>query len=317
MALDLPTTAPAALRELAARQAGVVRRADLVDVGMTRSAIDAQVAARRWRAYGPCVIVMHNGALTPAQRQWLALINAGPRAALAARTAAELGGLTGWSDDIVHVLVERGATPPAIPCVAVKVHESRRYVPERDLLPNRAPRRVRLERAVLDAATWTRSPRPACGIVVAAVQQRLSTPDRLRAELSQMGLVRHRRVLRLMLGDLAGGAEALNEIEFGRFCRRYGLPKPVRQVVRLDRNGRRRYLDATLVRQDGSVVAVEIDGAVHLVADTYWADCMRGNELVISGERLLRFPTIALYLHQDVVAGQLLRMIEVPEHRAA
>jgi hypothetical protein len=65
------------------------------------------------------------------------------------------------------------------------------------------------------------------------------------------GKVRHRRRLTLFLADLAGGAEALSEVEFLRWCRRPAFPKP-RMNVRLDSAGQRQYLDAELVRPDGS-----------------------------------------------------------------
>jgi hypothetical protein len=310
MQLSVPVDAPRGVVDLAARQAGAALRPQLVDAGLSRSKIDAQLDARRWLAYGPRVVVMHNGPLTQDQQRWAAVLNAGRGAALAGLTAAEVGGLTGWSDEAVHVLVRRGSTPPELPGVVVRKHESRRYSPTRDLAPNRFPPRVRLERAVVDAAAWTRPPRLACGLVVAAAQQRLTTATRLRNELSDAGLVRHRRILRAVMDDLEGGAEALSEIDFGAFCRRYRLPTPVRQVVRVDRYGRRRYLDAVLRRADGAAVAVEIDGAVHLIARTYWNDCSRANELVIAGERMLRFPTVALYLEPDVVADQLRRMLQ-------
>lgn len=75
--------------------------------------------------------------------------------------------------------------------------------------------------------------------------------------------------------DIEGGAQAMSEIDFVHFCKRNDLPKPRLQVVRRDSNGRRRYLDATL-ETPGHVVRVEIDGALHLVATTYWADMARG-----------------------------------------
>ncbi len=80
-------------------------------------------------------------------------------------------------------------------------------------------------------------------------------------------------------------------------------------MVRRDPDGRRRYLDAVLRRRDGVAVAVEIDGAVHLVAETYWSDMARGNEVVIGGDRLLRFPAIALELDGHMVADQLRRAL--------
>lgn len=59
------------------------------------------------------------------------------------------------------------------------------------------------------------------------------------------------------------------------------------EVIRRDRAGRRRYLDAywALYR-----LHVEIDGRWHTDADTWWSDMRRQNDLWIAGHRVLRFP---------------------------
>ena len=41
---------------------------------------------------------------------------------------------------------------------------------------------------------------------------------------------------------------------------------------------------------------VEVDGAVHLLVQTYWDDMDRQNSLTVRGERVLRYPTVAFYL---------------------
>lgn len=293
-------------------QDGVVRRDQIRRAGITLAQLDAQLAARRWRALGPVVVVLHNGPLTYRQRLWAAVLNAGSVAALCARTAAAEAGLTGWESDCIEVVVPRGTTLTPLPGVAVKVHESRRFGAD-DIHPARRPPQTTAERSVIDAAVWTRRPRSACGLVAAAVQQRITTPDRLLAELDLAGKVRHRRLLRTALVDIGGGAQALSEIDFGRLCRRYGLPEPERQVVRIEPNGRRRYLDVLLRGPDGRTLVVEVDGAVHLLPERYWDDMSRDNELVIAGERRLRVPTIAIHLEPERVADQVRRALGLPE----
>lgn len=253
------------------------------------------------------VVAMHNGPLDPDQRLWAAVLNAGPDAALAARTAATVHGLVGWEPECIEVLVPRGTAVPAGLGFPVKIHESRRFN-RTDVHPGRALPQVRVERALIDAAVWSARPRTACGVVAAGIQQRLTTPDKLMVELSQAGAVRHRRVLAAALRDIAGGAQAVSELDFLKFCRRNGLPRPELQAVRHDAFGRRRYLDATLQSRDGGVVRVEVDGALHLVVQRYWADMARGNELVISRERVLRFPSYVIYA-DDPAAQQLRRAL--------
>ena len=112
-----------------------------------------------------------------------------------------------------------------------------------------------------------------------------------------------RRLIRVTLNDIAGGAEALSEIDFGRLVRRFGLPNPDRQVVRRDGRGRRRWLD---VYFDKWGVVVEIDGFWHMEAETWWADMERDNELTIAGERVLRYPTFVVREQPETVARQII-----------
>jgi hypothetical protein len=147
--------------------------------------------------------------------------------------------------------------------------------------------------------------------MAAAVQQRLTDADKLLAELISAGAVRHRRLLAAVLTDIGGGAHAVSEIDFVRFCARNGLPKPTHQAVRRDSKGRRRYLDATLVGPRGRIVRVEIDGALHLVVQTYWSDMYRGNDLSIGREVALRFPSFVIHANDPEALDQLRRALDL------
>jgi hypothetical protein len=304
------------LGSLADRQDGVLRRDHLRELGISRYVVEAMLAARRWQGIGPLVLALHNGPLTTRQKLWAAVFNAGTPAGLAARTAAAEQGLTGWSTELIEVLVPRGAVVGRLRGIGVKIHESRRFT-DADLHPGMALPQVRIERALIDAAAWSRSARTACGIVAAGVQQRLTTPERLQIELDRAGAVGHRRLLQAALVDIQGGAQAVSEMDFLRFCRRNGLPKPQLQVVRRDSAGRRRYLDATFRRADGRLVHVEIDGALHLVVNTYWRDMARGNELVIGSERVLRFPSYVVRSNDPVAIDQLRRALNLSDSDGA
>lgn len=284
-------------------QPDVFTRRQLLDVGLTPGKLAAQVAARRWQAPTSTVYVLHNGPLTQRQQWWVAALAVGP---LAGRTALAAWGITGWSSEAVEVLVRRGATPELPTGLVLKVHESRRFLPAH-VHPVREPRRTPVERSAIDAATWTHDARQACGLLAAVVQQKKSVAPRLIAELSAAGRIRHVRLMRTVLHDIGGGAQALTEVDLGRLCDRYGLVLQERQVVRVDGAGRRRYVDARVSAPGGPSVLVEVDGALHLLVSTYWADMQRLNEIVISGERVLRFPSSALYLDELTVGNQLRR----------
>ena len=151
--------------------------------------------------------------------------------------------------------------------------------------------------------------RTAVGWLAAAVQQGLARPDELAEEIEQAGSIRHRRLLQHAVTDLSAGAQALSEIDFARLCRRYRLPEPVRQAVRVERSGRRRYLDAEWLTDDGRQVVAEVDGALHLLPRRYWDDMERSNELVLEGRSVLRFAAYAVRAHPDRVADQLRRAL--------
>jgi hypothetical protein len=138
-------------------------------------------------------------------------------------------------------------------------------------------------------------------LLAAGVQQWLATASRLHAELDAAVKARQHRLLTLVLGDIEGGAQSFAEIDLGRLARRAGLRPPQRQVFRLDRAGRRRWLDA-----DFGGFSVEVDGAVHLRPLRYWDDMERQNDLIIATAKpILRFSTVAFRLIPDTVVAQL------------
>lgn len=300
---------PEDVSQLSERQSQVVRRDQLRALGMTPDAIRAQIDAGRWRALGSVVVVLHNGPLERRQQMWAGVLSTGSAATLAGLTALEAAGLRNWNDPAVHVLIPRTS---GVPLSARSVAPS--LVVHRSRLPAQDPRtsalrppRSSVERAIIDAGSWLRHTRSCAGLLAAVIQQRLTTPERLRAALEAAGPIRHRRLMRLTIADIEGGAEALSEIDFGGLCRRYGLGEVVRQQVRLDGRGRRRYLDGEIVGRTGKRLPFEIDGAVHMIADHFWSDLERQNELLIAKSFPLRFSSYATRFQQERVADQVAR----------
>lgn len=297
---------PSEFERLRSTQHDVLSRAQLTALGIDHDRVAREVLARRWREAGPLAVVLHNGPLTVEQRRWVATLNGG---VLAAATALEGYGLVGYESEQVHVLVRKSARYPNLD--GVVVHESRRLRPG-DVHPSRSPATVRVERAAIDTAAWAMTDRTACAVLAAAVQQRLTTAPRLLAELATVGRVRRRRLLRAVLGDIEGGAQALSELDFVSLCRRSGLPEPVRQAVRIDANGLRRFLDA-----DFETFTAEVDGGIHLRPLNAWADASRRNALVLAGERLLTFPSVVMRIDEPAVVATLRQAIARFGTRAA
>ena len=118
--------------------------------------------------------------------------------------------------------------------------------------------------------------------------------------------------MKLTLDDIAGGAEALSEIDFGKLCRKHGLLVTGQQQVRLDGQGKQRYIDGYVVGPNGARAAYEVDGAPHLAVLSYWQDMERSNELLIAGQPLLRFPSLVVRTEGQKVVDQLRRALNRP-----
>lgn len=305
----LPTGAGrSGLDEVVWAQVGVLSRRQLSDYGVTKDGVRSQIRARRWRLVGPRVVVLHRGPLSRAQRLWVAVLHGGRHAALAAWTAAEIAGLTGFERAAVHIVVPRGTLVPRLR--GLVVHESRRLSPE-DIHPAALPRRVRSERAVLDAASWSVTRRGGCALAAAAVAQGIVPAHRLETALHNAGAIRYRRALAYALADIDGGSRSLAEIDFIRLCRQADLPAPRQQVIRLV-GGRRRYLDAEWLRADGVRVVAEVDGGQHRELVHWQADMDRQNEITLDGSVVLRFPSAVLRVDRDRCLWQLARALTVP-----
>lgn len=207
----------------------------------------------------------------------------------------------------VHVVVSRGADVSDLdhPLVRVVVHESRRFDPDRDVHPLRRPPRTRLPRSVLDHARSAVTEDEARAVVAAAVQQRLTTPARLRDEMSTRPRAKRSVLLREVLDDVEGGAQSLPELEWSRLLRRWGLPAPDRQV-KVRRPDGTYYLDCFWERYG---VAVEIDGIQHIDLVHREADDLRRLSLSTGGILVLPVSSYLVRHHGDMVArlvGQVL-----------
>lgn len=301
------TTAAADARDYRSDQGVLVQsRAELYASGCTRAELRARVAADRWQAIGQAV-VLHNGALNRQERWWAAVLNCGPRAALTSFSALEMLGLRGWERVEIHVVAPAGVPRPANTGLPIALHRTAGPIDTTTKL-----RCHRLAPSAVIAAASFKSPRPAVGLLAALVQQRLAVTNQLRVAVLDASRTRHRAALLAALSDIEMGADALSEIDFVRLCKRYRLPAPVQQAIRVDSAGVRRYLDAEWKRRDGRRVAAEVDGAVHLAPRRWFHDQLRQNEITLTGTVVLRFPSVVVRTEPDLVAAQLRRALDVP-----
>jgi very-short-patch-repair endonuclease len=159
------------------------------------------------------------------------------------------------------------------------------------------------EWATIRGAEWARTDRTAALLVCLAVQQRLVAPERLLAAWSTVVRSRRRRLLDAVIRDVCDGAHSLGELDFAMLCRRAGLPRPSRQVVRTAPGGRV-YLD---VAWEDIGLVVEIDGGHHALALNPVDDALRQNEVTLNAEVVLRIPVLGLRLAPHAFMAQVAR----------
>ncbi len=160
-----------------------------------------------------------------------------------------------------------------------------------------------MARSLVDAAAWMRTDRGALAVLASGVQQRLVRVTDLTREVDRNPRLHRRRLINAALADIAGGANALSELDFTRLVvRQFNLPEPDRQVPRRDENGRRRWLDACW---DHARLVVEIDGAAHIDVFTYWDDMDRSNDLILGHHQVLRFPAWMVRYNPEYIATKI------------
>ncbi len=267
------------------------------------AAVRWRLSSGRWQRSAPRVLVAQSGPLTVLQHQWVGLLHAGPGATLGRETAASLDGLRGYESDLVQVVVRSGRHVPRLR--GLVVHRSTALT-DVDVHPLRMPRRTRLPRSIVDAARYADSDDRAAALLLAAVQQRLTHPEALHDVLERLPCARRHRLLLEIVTDAAGGSHSLPEVQFLRLLRQSRLPVPERQAVRLDSQGRRRYLDADWDRYS---TCVEIDGGAHVQVSAWWGYMERHNDELFDGKRLLRFPAYTIRQQPERVAARIARAL--------
>jgi hypothetical protein len=298
---------------LAATQAGLLSRRQLNGLGIDHCRVRDQIAAGRWVALSPTVIGTTTGPLSREQRQWLGVLHAGPTGVLGDLSAAETTGLRNWHRDEICVLVPHNLDlddPPH----GIRIARTRRPI---EMFRDRSSPlpRWRIEPAVLHFGAYQRSRRTAQGVVAAAVQQRLTTPERLLVAVEQMRPLRWARMFKQVIGEIAGGSESLAELDILRLCRAQGLRAPDRQVQRRDASGRIRFTDCEWDLGDGRVLVLEVDGAFHMDVD-HWEDDIARQRGLTDPQRIVVRCTAREVRDEPARLGTDLRRLGVPGRAA-
>ena len=282
---------------LAARQHGVITRAQLTALGLSDDAIRRRVRAGRLHRIHRGVYAVGHPRLTMHGRLLAAVVSYGDRAVASHRSAAVLWKLLPERGPRVDVTVtggggrgRRGAIivhRSALPAEAVTVRDGipvttplRTLVDLADVLPRRA-----LERAMDEAAY-------------------------LRLDLRGLQPVPGRRgagqLRRVLAGHEAGSTRTRSRLEelMLALCRRAGLPEPeVNQTIQ--------GYEADFVWREARLI-VETDGwAAHGTRAAFERDRRRDAQHTAAGWRVVRITIRRLEEEPEAVAEQLRRLLAV------
>lgn len=260
-----------------------------------------RIDSGRWQRAGRGVIVTHNGPLTDDERDVVALAVAPPGSALGGLSALRIDGFDAPRTSTRFVVMPPGSRTHQIP--GVVTHWSSELTTA-DVHPHRQPSRTRPARSVVDAASWSESPRRARWITIAAIQQGLTTPASIREAMERRGRCRHRGVIIESTYDAEGGKHSLPERDFAEIWAVLQLPPLEHQRVVRGRQGRY-FMDAWCPYLG---FGVEIHGIPHREVASWDADVARANEVIIDGRPHLTFTSFAVRHERVAVADQLQRM---------
>lgn len=279
------------IKDLSFSQDGMLSRRQLLDAGMTRWQVVAELKAGRWKAHDTQSVCTHTGTPSAVALRWFAVFEAGPRSALDGVSALQAAGLKNFTADTIRVSVPRGAR--VVRRQGLVVRQTRRL--QRSDVIDTGVSRVRPEIAAVRAALWAVSARQGATVLAMTVQQRIARPEAIAEAFLTVRRHRRKKFLESVIHDLLDGAQAMGELDFAALCRRHGLPAPDRQAVRHTSTGKA-YLDVYWSRYR---LVVEVDGIHHLAVPAVVGDALRQNEMSLASDTVLRLPLLGLRVAPD------------------
>lgn len=177
-------------------QEGIVRRGQLIAVGMPPSAIRRRLVSGEWRRLGEGVYATFTGKPIREAKLWAVVLLAGPGALLSHETAAELHGFAKEASRKIHVSVPVTRDPARkFPMRGVVIHRCSVMRPYRVQGPWILPQ-TGLESTAVDLITAAESFDDAYGWICRATKNHLTVPVLLRQEIAGRAKIRVARLAR-------------------------------------------------------------------------------------------------------------------------
>lgn len=266
------------IADLAAKQYGVVSRAQLLEAGIGPGAINTRLTGHRLHRLHRGVYAVGHMALMPLAREMAAVLACGEGAAISHRSAAVLWHLLEPSAAAIDVTVRRQSSRSRPGLV---IHRTRRLAPD-EIKHLRGLPLTAVPRTLVDLAE-SASDRELESAYGQALVRRLASPERVRAALARHAYRRGAARLRALVEGGEGPAITRSEAEerFLALVRAAELPPPEVNVRVNDHE-----VDF-LWRDEGLVV--EIDGfRFHSSREAFERDRRRDARLQAAGVRVMR-----------------------------
>lgn len=272
------------LHQLLAAQYGVVSRAQVLELGLSISAIDRLVASGELQRVLPGVYRHSTAEESWLQRLMAALLWAGPDAAVSHRAAGALLGLDGITPGLVEISVTRSRRSLSKDVIVHCVSK----LPACDITRVGVLRVTNASRTLIDLGGEVDLSTLEAALE-SALRQGQTSPPRLRWRLKELGVQGRKGAAALsrLLADLdSRRAESVLELRVEKLLLKAGLPRPVRQHE--IREGGRVIARIDLAYPE-SKLAIECDGyRYHSGKEAWHRDRIRHNELTARGWRIIR-----------------------------
>jgi predicted transcriptional regulator of viral defense system len=278
---------PPKVEQLSYNQKGIVRRGQLIELGISPSIIQRRVESREWQRLGDGVYATFTGESTRDAKLWTAVLQAGPGALLSHQTAAELHGFAEGISSKIHISVPANRAPGrTMPIRGVIIHRCRILRPDRIQAPWIVPR-TGVEDTVLDLVAVAKTFDDAYSWICRGTADSLTIPFSLRKAMASRARLRWRTWLTEALADAESGINSALERRYVRDVEQsHGLPAAVRQAKQ--RTGEKvMYLDNFY---EGYQLCVELDGITYHSRANHWKDIDRDNvNIATTNTRTMRF----------------------------
>jgi hypothetical protein len=276
----MPNDIPAALRQRARYQSGVVSREQAFRAGLSPAQVKWSIDRGWWQRIHRGAYAVFTGPVGRDALLWAAVLYAGRGACLSHETAAELNQLTDNRSPLIHLTIpaDRRVTPPNGGVIHLSAEKPMTFAP-----PGIPPYTVPAQ-TVIDLVQRAVSEDEVIALVTGGFSRRLITENHLRAVAGQYAKLRWRRELDQVIGAGAGGAHSPLEYRYDRDVQRaHRLPEPVRQAPFRKPDGSRGYRDRYY---PGYGLVVELDGQRFHPDEARYRDTERDNQAAVTGATL-------------------------------